>query len=158
MTLLHNFEFCGEEWAGMVFCTRVCGFTLCWLRSLVLPMVIYMATPSNQEVSYPKLDLITISLLSSHTNFSFSGVSSLTLLCHYYHSPFCPSKLQSGFLSNSPAETFSLFSQVIPSANLGFVNQHATEVEFTINGRDLVIHQSPTVLNSSRGGGTTGAG
>jgi len=54
-------------------------------------------------------------------------------------------------------ESFLLFSQSIPSQNLGFVDSKATLLELTINGRDLTIHQSPTILSSNRGGGTTGA-
>ncbi|KAE8450506.1 hypothetical protein EG329_006236 [Mollisiaceae sp. DMI_Dod_QoI] len=54
-------------------------------------------------------------------------------------------------------EAFLLFSQSIPSQNLGFVDPKATTLELTINGRDLTIHQSPTLLSSNRGGGTTGA-
>ena len=55
-------------------------------------------------------------------------------------------------------ESFLLFSQSIPSQNLGFVDRKATVLEVTINDRDLTIHQSPTILSSNRGGGTTGAG
>ncbi|RDW92139.1 hypothetical protein BP5796_01533 [Coleophoma crateriformis] len=54
-------------------------------------------------------------------------------------------------------ESFLLFSQSIPSQNLGFVDSKATVVDLTIAGRDLAIHQSPTILSSNRGGGTTGA-
>ncbi|QSZ33772.1 hypothetical protein DSL72_005343 [Monilinia vaccinii-corymbosi] len=54
-------------------------------------------------------------------------------------------------------EAFLLFSQTIPSQNLGFVDSKATEIDLTINGRDLTIHQSPTMLSSNRDGGTTGA-
>ncbi|KAK6606314.1 hypothetical protein H4I96_04776 [Botrytis cinerea] len=55
-------------------------------------------------------------------------------------------------------EAFLLFSQTIPSQNLGFVDSKATEIDLTINGRDLTIYQSPTILSSNRDGGTTGAG
>jgi hypothetical protein len=55
-------------------------------------------------------------------------------------------------------ESFLLFSQSIPSQDLGFVDSKATVLELTINDRDLTIHQSPTILSSNRGGGTTGAG
>jgi hypothetical protein len=55
-------------------------------------------------------------------------------------------------------EAFLLFSQSIPSQNLGFVDSKATELELTIGSRELLIHQSPTILSSNRGGGTTGAG
>lgn len=51
-----------------------------------------------------------------------------------------------------------MFSQSIPSQNLGFVDPKATSLELSIGGRDLTINQSPTILSSNRGGGTTGAG
>ncbi|TVY50394.1 Diaminohydroxyphosphoribosylamino-pyrimidine deaminase [Lachnellula cervina] len=54
-------------------------------------------------------------------------------------------------------EAFLLFSQSIPSQNLGFVDSKASTLELTIGDRDLTIHQSPTILSSNRGGGTTGA-
>ncbi|KAH8774820.1 hypothetical protein BGZ57DRAFT_893223 [Hyaloscypha finlandica] len=54
-------------------------------------------------------------------------------------------------------ESFILFSQSIPSQNLGFVDSKATILDLSIGGRDLTIHQSPTILSSNRGGGTTGA-
>ncbi|KAF4627449.1 hypothetical protein G7Y89_g10704 [Cudoniella acicularis] len=54
-------------------------------------------------------------------------------------------------------ESFLLFSQSIPSQNLGFVDSKATLLELTIGDRDFAIHQSPTILSSNRGGGTTGA-
>ncbi|KAI5920210.1 hypothetical protein F4810DRAFT_683854 [Camillea tinctor] len=52
-------------------------------------------------------------------------------------------------------ETFLLFSQEIPSQNLGFVDSHATTLDLPIGGKDYIIHQSPTILN--RPGSTTGA-
>ena len=55
-------------------------------------------------------------------------------------------------------ESFLLFSQSIPSQNLGFVDSKTTSLELSIGGQDLTIHQSPTILSSDRGGGTTGAG
>ncbi|KAJ5233049.1 hypothetical protein N7468_006005 [Penicillium chermesinum] len=54
-------------------------------------------------------------------------------------------------------EAFLLFSQDIPTANLGFVDSRATEVEVAIRDVEYTIHQSPTLLASSRAGGTTGA-
>ncbi len=54
-------------------------------------------------------------------------------------------------------ETFVLFSQSIPSHNLGFVDAKAQNLEVTISGRDLDITQSPGLLSSNRQGGTTGA-
>ena len=55
-------------------------------------------------------------------------------------------------------ETFELFSQDLPSQNLGFIDPKAATVELTIAGRDLTVHQSPSILSSNRAGGTTGAG
>ena len=54
-------------------------------------------------------------------------------------------------------ESFLLFSQVIPSQDLGFVDAKSTSLEFTVSGRDLNIRQSPTLLSSNRETGTTGA-
>ncbi|KAJ9364875.1 hypothetical protein C8Q69DRAFT_465719 [Paecilomyces variotii] len=54
-------------------------------------------------------------------------------------------------------ECFELFSRDIPSANLGFVDSRATTIDVTIHGNDFTIHQSPTLLSSTRAGGTTGA-
>ncbi|CAI6089758.1 unnamed protein product [Clonostachys chloroleuca] len=54
-------------------------------------------------------------------------------------------------------ETFLLFSQEIPSQNLGFIDPTASSVEVVVHDREYTIHQSPTVLSSSRAGGTTGA-
>ena len=55
-------------------------------------------------------------------------------------------------------ESFLLFSQDLPSQNLGFVDPKATCVEISVAGKDYSIHQSPTLLSSDRAGGTTGAG
>ena len=54
-------------------------------------------------------------------------------------------------------ETFLLFSQDIPSQNLGFVDAKATNLEITVSNIDLNITQSPGLLSSDREGGTTGA-
>ncbi|KAI9924981.1 hypothetical protein ASPWEDRAFT_45105 [Aspergillus wentii DTO 134E9] len=54
-------------------------------------------------------------------------------------------------------ESFLLFTQDIPSGNLGFIDSRAASIDATIHGQDYSIHQSPTVLSSSRAGGTTGA-
>ena len=56
------------------------------------------------------------------------------------------------------SETFLLFSQAIPSQDLGFVDPKAKTLDLIIGSRDFVIHQSPTLLTSHRGEGTTGAG
>ncbi|KAL4888934.1 hypothetical protein BDV59DRAFT_205653 [Aspergillus ambiguus] len=60
-------------------------------------------------------------------------------------------------VEDAEEECFLLFAQDIPSANLGFVDSRATTVDIPIHGRDYTIHQSPTLLSSSRAGGTTGA-
>ncbi|KAL3457350.1 hypothetical protein BJX64DRAFT_20010 [Aspergillus heterothallicus] len=60
-------------------------------------------------------------------------------------------------VEDADEESFLLFSQDIPSSNLGFVDSKATIVDITIHGQDYTINQSPTLLSSSRAGGTTGA-
>ncbi|KAI5245366.1 hypothetical protein E4T42_06829 [Aureobasidium subglaciale] len=60
-------------------------------------------------------------------------------------------------IEDASEETFLLFSQDIPSQNLGIIDSQAPVLDLTIGSRDLVIKQSPAVLNSARGGGTTGA-
>lgn len=60
-------------------------------------------------------------------------------------------------IEDAEEETFLLFSQEIPSQNLGFVDAKATNLGITVAGRDLDIKQSPTLLLSDREGGTTGA-
>jgi predicted nicotinamide N-methyase len=54
-------------------------------------------------------------------------------------------------------ETFALFSQALPSQDLGFVDAKTTSLNLSIGGKDITIHQSPSVLSSNRAGGTTGA-
>ena len=61
-------------------------------------------------------------------------------------------------MAHGMSETFLLFSQAIPSQNLGFVDPKAKTLDLTIYGRDFLIHQSPTLLTSHRDEGTTGAG
>ncbi|KAF3389122.1 Diaminohydroxyphosphoribosylamino-pyrimidine deaminase [Penicillium rolfsii] len=56
-----------------------------------------------------------------------------------------------------PAEAFLLFTQAIPTTNLGFVDSRASSLDVTISGNEYTVHQSPTLLSSSRAGGTTGA-
>lgn len=60
-------------------------------------------------------------------------------------------------ISDPEEESFLLFSQQIPSQDLGFVDAKATSLEITVSGRDLTIRQSPTLLSSNREEGTTGA-
>jgi len=54
-------------------------------------------------------------------------------------------------------EIFLVFSQTIPSQNLGFVGAKATALDLTVAGKDLSIIQSPGLLSSNRKEGTTGA-
>jgi hypothetical protein len=61
-------------------------------------------------------------------------------------------------LVNLVAESFLVFSQEIPSQDLGFFDSKASTLELTVGRRDLTVHQSPTILSSNREGGTTGAG
>ncbi|KAL4979811.1 hypothetical protein BDW66DRAFT_126114 [Aspergillus desertorum] len=60
-------------------------------------------------------------------------------------------------VEDADEESFVLFSQDIPSSNLGYVDSRASTVEVTIHDREYTIHQSPTLLSSARAGGTTGA-
>ncbi|KAL4794773.1 hypothetical protein BDV19DRAFT_183445 [Aspergillus venezuelensis] len=60
-------------------------------------------------------------------------------------------------VEDAEEESFLLFSQDIPSSNLGFVDSKASTIELTIHNNEYAIHQSPTLLSSSRAGGTTGA-
>lgn len=50
-----------------------------------------------------------------------------------------------------------MFSQDIPSNNLGFVDATADTIEIEIAGHDYTFHQSPGLLHSNSAGGTTGA-
>ena len=56
-----------------------------------------------------------------------------------------------------PAESFLLFSQALPSQDLGFTDSKAKTLELEVGGLNVTIHQSPTLLSSNRNGGTTGA-
>lgn len=60
-------------------------------------------------------------------------------------------------INDPEEETFLLFSQDLPSQDLGFVDAKATSLDITLSGRDLNIIQSPGLLSSNRTGGTTGA-
>ncbi|KAJ6786247.1 hypothetical protein PWT90_07399 [Aphanocladium album] len=60
-------------------------------------------------------------------------------------------------IEDAEEETFWLYSQPIPSSNLGFIDPKADTVDAHLAGADYTIHQSPGVLSSSRAGGTTGA-
>ncbi|KAI1763747.1 hypothetical protein GGR53DRAFT_496365 [Hypoxylon sp. FL1150] len=52
-------------------------------------------------------------------------------------------------------ETFLLFSQDIPSQNIGIVDPRSAALDLTVAGKDFVIHQSPAIL--TRPGTATGA-
>jgi len=54
-------------------------------------------------------------------------------------------------------ESFLLFTQALPSQNLGFVDPKATSIDLTVAGRDITVQQSPARLSSNRSEGTTGA-
>lgn len=58
----------------------------------------------------------------------------------------------------SAPESILLFSTVPSSRNLGFLDSSASSISVTAAGQDLTIYQSPTLLSSTRRGGTTGAG
>ncbi|KAL9051266.1 MAG: hypothetical protein Q9206_004766 [Seirophora lacunosa] len=54
-------------------------------------------------------------------------------------------------------ELFSIYSQSLPSQNLGFVDPKCSMLDIEVAGRNLSIVQSPALLSSDRAGGTTGA-
>lgn len=56
------------------------------------------------------------------------------------------------------SESFLLFSQADRSSNLGFVNPKERFLEISVADQDFIIEQSPSLLNSNRAEGTTGAG
>ncbi|KAK6509891.1 hypothetical protein TWF481_004619 [Arthrobotrys musiformis] len=54
-------------------------------------------------------------------------------------------------------ECFLLFLNKPDNRDLGFVNRTESTVSVSINSQDLTIHQSPSLLTSTREAGTTGA-
>lgn len=56
------------------------------------------------------------------------------------------------------SESFLLFSQALPSQDLGFIDPKATSLDIVVAGKDMIIQQSPAILSSDRKNGTTGAG
>jgi predicted nicotinamide N-methyase len=54
-------------------------------------------------------------------------------------------------------ETFLLFSESLPSQNLGFLDSKSGEIELDVGGRTFILKQSPNLLTSQRESGTTGA-
>ena len=59
--------------------------------------------------------------------------------------------------SDTLEETFLLFSNQLPSYNLGYTDPKATELTVQVGDRDVEILQSPGLLMSNRDAGTTGA-
>ncbi|CCC08215.1 hypothetical protein SMACR_01763 [Sordaria macrospora] len=60
-------------------------------------------------------------------------------------------------LDDADEETYDLYAQNLPSSDLGIIDPKTTELQLTVAGRELTIHQSPGILSSARAGGTTGA-
>ena len=67
----------------------------------------------------------------------------------------------SALIPRNPAdrtkETFLVFSQDIPSDNLGFIDSTAFSIDVAIGSHDFTINQSPGLLRSNAEAGTTGA-
>jgi hypothetical protein len=59
--------------------------------------------------------------------------------------------------ANWNEETFLVFSQDIPSANLGFIDRTSCSIDVAIGSREFTITQSPGLLRSNADTGTTGA-
>ncbi|KAF4587282.1 Calcium-binding protein [Ophiocordyceps camponoti-floridani] len=60
-------------------------------------------------------------------------------------------------ITDAEDETFLLFATRDATLHLGFVDREADSVEVNVNGTDITVHQSLSLLSSSRAGGTTGA-
>ncbi|KIW09997.1 hypothetical protein PV08_11773 [Exophiala spinifera] len=60
-------------------------------------------------------------------------------------------------LEDASEETFELFSQQIPSNDLGFVDSRQGTIQVEIAGHEYELRQSPALLKSNRKEGTTGA-
>ncbi|KAJ5974296.1 hypothetical protein N7481_011506 [Penicillium waksmanii] len=60
-------------------------------------------------------------------------------------------------LANGEEVTDAEEAKISPPGNLGFLEPRAPTVDVTIRGAEYTVHQSPTLLSSSRAGGTTGA-
>ncbi|KAK6533884.1 hypothetical protein TWF281_005231 [Arthrobotrys megalospora] len=68
------------------------------------------------------------------------------------------SSLEDEFEVHDPEEEcFLLFLNKPDNRDLGFVNRTESTVSVSINSQDLTIHQSPSLLTSTREAGTTGA-
>ncbi|RMZ77012.1 hypothetical protein DV738_g4552, partial [Chaetothyriales sp. CBS 135597] len=60
-------------------------------------------------------------------------------------------------VQDASEETFVLFSDEVPSSNLGFVDSNASTIDLDVGKRSLTLTQSPGLLKSDRSTGTTGA-
>ncbi|RMJ24440.1 hypothetical protein PHISP_04690 [Aspergillus sp. HF37] len=60
-------------------------------------------------------------------------------------------------IHDADEESFHLFSLPLPSHALGFLDARSPSVDVSVHARDFAVRQSPTVLSSTRKGGTTGA-
>ncbi|ETN43516.1 uncharacterized protein HMPREF1541_02675 [Cyphellophora europaea CBS 101466] len=60
-------------------------------------------------------------------------------------------------IEDASEETFFLFSESLPSNNLGFIDSRAQELDLDVAGQSITLKQSPGLLNSQRDTGTTGA-
>ena len=60
-------------------------------------------------------------------------------------------------VASANEETFLLFSQTLPTNDLGFVDNKSEGLELDIGNRTIVLKQSPGLLVSQRKTGTTGA-
>lgn len=60
-------------------------------------------------------------------------------------------------IQDSFEETFLLFSESLPSHNLGFLDSKVGDIELDVAGRTFTLKQSPNLLTSQREAGTTGA-
>jgi len=61
------------------------------------------------------------------------------------------------YITDCIVETFILYANEVTSRGLGMLDARAQSLELTVAGRDLTIHQNPSLLKSNRPGGTTGA-
>ena len=99
-----------------------------------------VSLPPTCTMSLPAL----LSSISHEVKDADEGRSCLVTLAHFF--------------SKFPVETFFLFSQPIPSQNLGFVDAKAQQLHVDVGSISYVVRQSPALLNSDRDEGTTGAG
>ncbi|RMZ86349.1 hypothetical protein DV736_g6423, partial [Chaetothyriales sp. CBS 134916] len=60
-------------------------------------------------------------------------------------------------VEDASEETFFIFSQDVPSSNLGYIDNTSSTIDIDIGSRSLTLRQSPGLLKSDRSTGTTGA-